>query len=146
MINIDGNDFDQIRAAFKEARETKGMPTANYRQDSEKEKAFPSWKMFVTGMEKLQMMSSSNVWFATQGGGLWRLDKNNAWKQYKYVENDSTSLVSDQVNCLAIGEKGQLYVATSEGLCEFLPSKVYSAESPSMRQVRISRVLLFRRE
>ena len=28
LINIDGNDFDQIRAAFKEARETKGMPTA----------------------------------------------------------------------------------------------------------------------
>ena len=28
VINIDANDFDQIRAAFKEARETKGMPTA----------------------------------------------------------------------------------------------------------------------
>lgn len=28
VINIGGNDFDQIRAAFKEARETKGMPTA----------------------------------------------------------------------------------------------------------------------
>ena len=28
VINIDGHDFDQIRAAFKEARETKGMPTA----------------------------------------------------------------------------------------------------------------------
>ena len=28
MINIDGNDFDQIDAAFKEARATKGMPTA----------------------------------------------------------------------------------------------------------------------
>lgn len=28
VINIDGNDFNQIRAAFKEARETKGMPTA----------------------------------------------------------------------------------------------------------------------
>ena len=28
VITIDGNDFDQIRAAFKEARETKGMPTA----------------------------------------------------------------------------------------------------------------------
>lgn len=27
-INIDGNDFDQIRAAFAEARATKGMPTA----------------------------------------------------------------------------------------------------------------------
>lgn len=27
-INIDGHDFDQIRAAFREARETEGMPTA----------------------------------------------------------------------------------------------------------------------
>ncbi len=27
-IVIDGNDFDQIRSAFKEARETKGQPTA----------------------------------------------------------------------------------------------------------------------
>ena len=28
VINIDGNDFDQIDAAFKEAKNTKGMPTA----------------------------------------------------------------------------------------------------------------------
>ena len=28
VIIIDGNDFDQIEAAFKEARKTKGMPTA----------------------------------------------------------------------------------------------------------------------
>ena len=28
VINIDGHDFDQIRAAFEEARNTKGMPTA----------------------------------------------------------------------------------------------------------------------
>ncbi len=28
VINIDAHDFDQIRAAFKEAREAKGMPTA----------------------------------------------------------------------------------------------------------------------
>ena len=28
VINIDGNDFDQIEAAFKEALKTKGMPTA----------------------------------------------------------------------------------------------------------------------
>ena len=27
-ININGNDFDEIRAAFAEARATKGMPTA----------------------------------------------------------------------------------------------------------------------
>ena len=28
VIEIDGHDFDQIRASFKEAKETKGMPTA----------------------------------------------------------------------------------------------------------------------
>ena len=29
VINVaDGNDFDQLRAAFKEAKETKGQPTA----------------------------------------------------------------------------------------------------------------------
>ena len=28
VINIDGNDFDQIASAFEEARNTKGMPTA----------------------------------------------------------------------------------------------------------------------
>ncbi len=28
VINVDAHDFDQIRAAFKEARATKGMPTA----------------------------------------------------------------------------------------------------------------------
>ena len=28
VINIDAHDFDALRAAFKEARETKGMPTA----------------------------------------------------------------------------------------------------------------------
>ena len=28
VINIDGNDFDQMDAAFKEAKATKGMPTA----------------------------------------------------------------------------------------------------------------------
>ncbi len=28
VINCDAHDFDQLRAAFKEARETKGMPTA----------------------------------------------------------------------------------------------------------------------
>ena len=32
VINIDGHNFDEIDAAFKEAKETKGMPTASIAQ------------------------------------------------------------------------------------------------------------------
>ena len=28
VINVDGNDFDALKSAFDEARQTKGMPTA----------------------------------------------------------------------------------------------------------------------
>ena len=89
----------------------------------EGQQKFSKIKSFKSLTIDIKEDPQGNVWFATQGGGLWRLDKNNAWKQYKHVENDSTSLGSDQVNCLVIGEKGQLYAATGDGLCEFLPSK-----------------------
>ena len=89
----------------------------------ESQQKFRKIKSFKSLTIDIKEDPQGNVWFATQGGGLWRLGKNNDWKQYKHVENDSTSLVSDQVNCLAIGEKGQLYAVTGDGLCEFLPSK-----------------------
>lgn len=89
----------------------------------EGQQKFSKIKSFKSLTIDIKEDSQGNVWFATQGGGLWRLDKNNVWKQYKHVENDSTSLVSDLVNCLVIGEKGQIYAATGDGLCEFLPSK-----------------------
>lgn len=62
-----------------------------------------------------------NVWFATQGSGLWCLHPNNTWKQYVNVEDDSTTLSSNQVNCIRRGAKGECYVATDHGVCEFLP-------------------------
>ena len=89
----------------------------------EGQQKFSKIKSFKSLTIDIKEDPQGNVWFATQGGGLWRLDKNNVWKQYKHVENDSNSLVSDLVNCLVIGEKGQLYAATGDGLCEFLPSK-----------------------
>lgn len=112
----------------------------------EGQQKFSKIKSFKSLTIDIKEDPQGNVWFATQGGGLWRLDKNNAWKQYKYVENDSTSLVSDQVNCLAIGERGSSMSQPAKDFANFCLQKVYSAESPSMRQVRISRVLSFRRE
>ena len=73
-----------------------------------------------------------NVWFATQGNGLWCYRKNNTWKQYKNVEGDSTSISSDQVNCVRRGSRGQqLYVATNHGLC------LYQPETDSFQRIAI---------
>ena len=58
VINIDGNDFDQIEAAFKEARKRQGNANCNYCKRQSKEKEFPSWKTRPDGMEKLLTMSS----------------------------------------------------------------------------------------
>ncbi len=45
VINVaDGNDFDQLKAAFDEARTVTGMPTAIITKTVKKEKAFPSWR------------------------------------------------------------------------------------------------------
>ena len=112
----------------------------------EGQQKFRKIKSFKSLTIDIKEDSQGNVWFATQGGGLWRLDKNNVWKQYKHVENDSNSLVSDQVNCLVIGEKGQLYAATGDGLCEFLPSKGVFRRISIEALSWISRVLSFRRE
>ena len=63
-----------------------------------------------------------NIWFATQGSGLWCYRRNNIWKQYKHVEGDSTTVGSNQVNCLRIARRGTLYVATSHGVSAYQPT------------------------
>lgn len=63
---------------------------------------------------------AGNLWFATQGGGLWRYT-GNQWKQYTTIDGDSTSLPSMQVNCLRLRDGGDLYVATNNGLCVYQP-------------------------
>ena len=56
VINVaDGNDFDQLDAAFKEAREVKGMPVAIVMKTV---KVFPSWRIRHPGMVLHLMMNS----------------------------------------------------------------------------------------
>lgn len=60
VINIDGNDFDQIDAAFKEAKATKGMPTAIIAH-TVRVREYPSWRTMWDGMAKLRMMRSMRL-------------------------------------------------------------------------------------
>lgn len=63
-----------------------------------------------------------NVWFATQGSGLWCYRTNNRWKQYEHVDGDTTTVCSNVVNSMTFARRGTLYVATSNGLCAYQPA------------------------
>ena len=57
VINIDGHDFDQIEAAYQEARTVKGSrPPSSPRLS--RARAFPSWKIRLPGTALHQTTSS----------------------------------------------------------------------------------------
>jgi signal transduction histidine kinase/ligand-binding sensor domain-containing protein/CheY-like chemotaxis protein len=67
--------------------------------------------------------TKGNLWFSTQGNGLFRYNPNSkTWKHYLHSGNKNT-LVDNQVNCTSIDSNGQMWVATMGGLCRYIPSK-----------------------
>ena len=76
--------------------------------------------------------TGGNVWFSTQGKGLWRLSGKSssllrqpegAWKHYVDNEEESSSIPDNQVNCVRQDAQGRIFVATDQGLCEYNPDK-----------------------
>lgn len=70
----------------------------------------------------IEQDKSGNLWFATQGGGLFRYSNHGKnWKQYLPITDDTTSLGSNQINCVRVGCGGNLYVGTNNGLFVYRP-------------------------
>ena len=75
----------------------------------------------------IQEDGKGNLWFASQGDGLWRLDakgygkeENKAfWKHYLHRENDEKTLPDNRINHLGINPQGQIFVATDEGVAAY---------------------------
>lgn len=64
-----------------------------------------------------------NIWFATQGKGLFKYSPTyQNWKNYTHTDAPG-SLTANQVNSLYIDSSGQMWVGTAEGLCKYLPQK-----------------------
>ena len=73
-----------------------------------------------------------NLWFSTQGAGLYRLDARTG-RFHRYMPSRAEgSLPSSQVNSIDSDERGQLWIATSNGLC------CYDARSDRFRRVNIA--------
>lgn len=118
----DGSATSSCYALFRDSRNrlwAASMSRANIFDETDK--VFHIAHDFKNLTIDIEEDENGDVWFATQGGGLWRLTTSGEWKHYETSANLS-SLPSDQVNCLRRGSNGQLFVATQNGLCEYLPA------------------------
>lgn len=62
-----------------------------------------------------------NLWFSTQGDGLWRFNSSNkVWKQYK-PNGESNAMLDIQINNICVDVTGRIIVATPKGVCVYQP-------------------------
>lgn len=90
----------------------------------ERSGAFGKVKSFKTVAIDIMEDRRGMLWFSTQGRGLWCFDPTNSkWKQYLNDDKDTTSVAGDQVNCVRQDMLGNLFVATDQGICRYVPGK-----------------------
>lgn len=64
--------------------------------------------------------TKGNIWFSTQGKGLFKLHpEKQIWKNYVHDNNLPNTLANNQVNCTLIGSNGEIWVGTMNGLCKY---------------------------
>lgn len=65
--------------------------------------------------------TKGNLWFATQGKGLFKYDPiRKIWKNYLHDQTVG-SLANDQVNSIMIDKGGKIWIGTMNGLCIYNP-------------------------
>ncbi|MDD4823207.1 MAG: two-component regulator propeller domain-containing protein [Bacteroidales bacterium] len=63
--------------------------------------------------------TKGNIWFATQGKGLFKYDPlQKKWTNYLH-DKSPTSLTNDQVNSILIDKEGKIWIGTMNGLCTY---------------------------
>lgn len=74
-----------------------------------------------------------NLWFATQGKGLWRLGSNGRFTNYLH-HTGAGALPSNEVNSIFVTPGGKLLFATSNGLCQWQGNGFAAIRLPLQRQ------------
>lgn len=73
-------------------------------------------------MDILQV--GNHIWFATINRGLQKFDlESGRWTEYLFESDNEKSLISNDVICLGIDEKQQLWIGTNHGLCRYNSEK-----------------------
>lgn len=64
--------------------------------------------------------TKGNLWFSTQGKGLFKYHpEKQIWKNYTHSNKDQSTLPSNQVNCCLTDSNGTLWIGTMNGLCQY---------------------------
>lgn len=71
----------------------------------------------------LMLDNDGNIWAASMGNGIIRIDKNGSVKRYKNKPGDPKSLSSNSVSSIMQDSKGQVWFSTDRGgICRFNPA------------------------
>jgi len=65
--------------------------------------------------------SQGNLWFATQGKGLFMLDGKGRWQHFQ-AQDKAGRLPDNNVNCVLVNSHKQILIATQAGICQFEPA------------------------
>lgn len=61
-----------------------------------------------------------NLWFSTQGQGLYRYSRSNdEWRHYVYAPGVEGSLPYNHVSCIDFDARGEMWIATGNGLARY---------------------------
>lgn len=64
--------------------------------------------------------TKGNLWFSTQGKGLFKYHpEKQIWKNYTHDNKNPNTLANNQINCALIDMKGEMWVGTMNGLCKY---------------------------
>jgi len=81
---------------------------------------FTRVKEFYATTIDIKQDQKGYIWFATQGKGMFRLNpQTNQWRNFTCIPGKEGSLPSNQLNCISIDLKGQLWIGTTNGLCRY---------------------------
>lgn len=133
---VGGEDEHAVKSCYALMRDSRHRLWAGTMEDirlyDEKVRQFRS--VCHTGVLVLDIDEDckGNLWFSTQGAGLYRLDARTGRFHHYMPSQAEGSLPSSQVNSIDSDERGQLWIATSNGLC------CYDARSDRFRRVNIA--------
>lgn len=84
---------------------------------------FTRLKRFDALTMDIDQDNKENIWFSTQGRGLFKYNPEKMiWKNYTNQSNTG-SLINNNVNCVLIDENGEIWVGTITGLCKYNPKE-----------------------